>query len=259
MEGLTAWQLLARQLAAELDNLIESRPRTFDAGLVAARTAAESICEELEAELGVTPVLFAAVTKLEAALAQGQGKPELDRARNLFRQFRGPLFHGDLDRIQMISRSRHFGYGIGDPEQLAPTEPHSPEPSRGTRYAADLALFLLSRRDRERYCEEWWAEIADLPPRQQARHALGLLCYAWALRRALSDKPSRAPSVGLAIMVAIPGADAVAALLGLGWPAAAVGIGWGAGVAWTISDKERTRNLVSIIKATHRDTSRKRK
>jgi hypothetical protein len=260
MERLTDIQQLASLLAAELDTLVKSRPRTFDAGLVAAHTAAESICKELEAGLDLSPERYSAmVSELDAMLAPDQGKPELNRARDLFNQLRPPRAPREMDFIQMISGSRQFGYGIGDPEQPVPGESQSPVPSRQTRYAADIALFLLSRRDRVRYCEEWWAEIAYLPRRRQARHALGLLCYAWALRRALSDKPSRAPSVGLAIMVAIPGADAIAALFGLGWPAAAVGIGWGAGVAWTISDKERSRNLVSIIKAVRHDTTGRRK
>ena len=56
--------------------------------------------------------------------------------------------------------------------------------------------------------------------------ALGLLAYAWALRRVLREKPSRASSLGLVIMVVIPDADVVVAACGLGWPAAAVGISW---------------------------------
>lgn len=47
----------------------------------------------------------------------------------------------------------------------------------------------------------------------------------------------------------ITGADAVAAVCGLGWPATAVGISWGVGVAWTVSDKQRTSNLIDLIKA----------
>ena len=90
-----------------------------------------------------------------------------------------------------------------------------------------------------------WVEV-ERPGWKQVAHALGLLAYAWALRRVLREKPSRAPSIGLVI----PGADAVAVACGLGWPAAAVGIVWSVGVAWTISSKEGTRNLIALIKAT---------
>lgn len=113
--------------------------------------------------------------------------------------------------------------------------------------------------DRQRYRKEWAGEIAALPRCDQAAFAYRLLSRAWSLRRELGDKSSRAPQVGLVVMVAIPGADVVAAVCGLGWPAAAVGISWGAGAAWTVSSRERTRNLISVIKAVRSSKAPERK
>jgi hypothetical protein len=121
--------------------------------------------------------------------------------------------------------------------------------SRRTRCAADLALRLLSPADRQRYREEWAAELADLPRRDQAPYAFRLLSRAWWLRRELSGKPSRAPHVALAVVVMAPGADVVAALVGLDWPAVVLGGGWMLGMAWVVSSKDRTHNLVSLIKS----------
>ena len=134
-----------------------------------------------------------------------------------------------------------------NPNALHPTKPI--RNSRITQCATDLALRFLPPADRHRYRAEWAAELTELPRRDQAPFACRLLTRAWSLRRELSDKPSRAPQLGLAAMVAIPGADAVAAVCGLGWPAAAVAMSWGAGVAWTISNRARTRNLISIVRA----------
>ena len=71
------------------------------------------------------------------------------------------------------------------------------QPSRRTRGSTALGLRLLSPLDRQRYREEWAAELADLPRCDQAPSAFRLLSRAWSLRRALSGKPSRAPQVGL--------------------------------------------------------------
>lgn len=63
--------------------------------------------------------------------------------------------------------------------------------SRRTRYALDLALRLLSPVDRQRYREEWAAELGDLPRRDQTPYAFRLLSHAWSLRRELSEKPRK--------------------------------------------------------------------
>ncbi len=103
--------------------------------------------------------------------------------------------------------------------------------------------------DRQRHREEWAAELADLPRRDQAPYALRLLSRAWSLCRELSDKPRRNPRNGLVVLgVLIPGADVVAALCGLDWPAAVVGLGWMLGLLWIVSSKDRTQRLVDLIR-----------
>lgn len=50
---------------------------------------------------------------------------------------------------------------------------------RRTRFAVDLALDPLFPVDRQRYREEWTAELGDLPRRDQAPYAFRLLSHAW--------------------------------------------------------------------------------
>lgn len=57
--------------------------------------------------------------------------------------------------------------------------------------------------------------------------------------------PSRAPTAELAVMVVVPGADALAAVCGLDWQATVLGVGWTMGLMWIVSSKDRTRNLVT--------------
>jgi hypothetical protein len=121
--------------------------------------------------------------------------------------------------------------------------------SRRTRFAVDLALRLLSPVDRQRYREEWAAELGDLPRRDQAPYAFRLLSHAWSLRRELSDKPPKNPRAGLVIVgVVIPSADGVAAFCGLDWPAAALGVTWVLSLLWVVSSKERTQHLIALIR-----------
>ena len=65
---------------------------------------------------------------------------------------------------------------------------------------------------RQRYREEWAAELADLPRPDQAPYAFRLLFQGWSLRRELNGKPSRALRVTLAVMVVAPAIDVLAAL-----------------------------------------------
>ena len=69
-----------------------------------------------------------------------------------------------------------------------------------TRFATDLAVRMLAPIDRQRYRQEWAAELADLPRCDQATCALRLLSRAWSLRRELSEKPRKKPRTGLVIV-----------------------------------------------------------
>jgi hypothetical protein len=139
-------------------------------------------------------------------------------------------------------------FSEGTQAQPEPHAAHRDRASRRARGAMDLALRLLSPVDRQRYREEWSAELADLPRRDQAPYAFRLLSRALILRRELSGKPARNPrSVLFIVGAVIPGTDAVAALCGLDWPAAVVGISWTAGLLWVISSNERTRRLIALI------------
>jgi hypothetical protein len=233
---------LVQQLGAELDTHVNSRPRTFDAGLVAAQLAVETLSRAFAEEgFDFTAEVSVALRDIEVTLTIGQGKSELNRARDLFRQIRGPLAHGDPDMVTGSNLNRYLGVYMT--EQAKP-----PQPSRRTRCATDLAVRLLSPVHRQRYRQEWAAELVDLPRCDQAPYAFRLLSRGWLLRRELSEKPSRAPSVGLAVMVVVPGADALAALCGLDWPAAIVGVGWTIGLAWVVSSRDRTKHLVTLIR-----------
>jgi hypothetical protein len=112
----------------------------------------------------------------------------------------------------------------------------------------DLTVRILPPKERQRYRVEFMAELAGLPRRDQAPHAFRLLIHGWSLRRSLNEKPSRAPTVGLAVMIVVPGADALAAVCGLDWQATVLGVGWTVGLMWIVSSKERTRNLVTLIR-----------
>jgi hypothetical protein len=211
---------LVQPLGEELGQVEKAHPRKFDAGVFSAQLAVRTLSSVFNEEgFSLTTKVILALREIEAALPQGQGKPPLDRARGLFRQIRGPLVHWDVAAVDRNNLNRHLGMGVNAPEEVKP-----PQPSRRTRCAADLALRLLSPLDRQRFREEWAAEIADLPRRDQAPHAFRLLIRSWSLRRELGDKPARNPrEVLLVVGVAIPGADALAALCGRNWPAAVVG------------------------------------
>ncbi len=95
---------------------------------------------------------------------------------------------------------------------------------------------------------EFRAELADLPRRDQAPHAFRLLIHGSVSAPVTESEPSRAPTVGLAVMVIVPGADVLAAVCGLDWQATVLGVGWTVGLISIVSSKERTRNLVTLIR-----------
>ena len=243
-ERLIEMRELAQQLAAELDRQSASRPRTFDAGLTAAQFAAAILSSAFAKEdFHLTPEVFTALIEIERILQSGQGKPELNQARDLFQRIRSPLMHGVYPVVTVANPSRYPAMNIEVPFQVK-----SSQPSRRARCAADLALRLLSPVHRQRYREEWAAELADLPRRDQVPYACRLVFRSWSLRRELSEKPSRAPAVGLVVMMVIPGVDTIAALCGLDWPAAVVGVGWTMGLGWVVSSKDRTQHLLTLIR-----------
>lgn len=133
-------------------------------------------------------------------------------------------------------------------QQLFLAWPHA-RLSWRTRFATDLAVRMLAPIDRQRYRQEWAAELADLPRRDQAPCALRLLSRAWSLRRELSEKPRKKPAHRPGHRwCGVPSADAVAALCGLDWPAAVVGLGWMLGLMWVVSSKDRTQRLIDLIR-----------
>lgn len=217
----------------------------------AAQIAVETISTTF-AEEGVklTPEVSFALRDLETALVQGLGKPELNRARDLFRSFRAHFAHSQDSGAVVMTNLSLAGLRIDASDQAKPLVP-----SRRTRCMEDLSVRLLQPVHRKRYREEWRAEILSLPRRDQAPYALRLLSRAWFLRRELSDKPSRNPrSIVLIVGVAVPGADAIAAVCGLDWPAAVVGGGWTLGLMWIVASKDRTQRLLTLIRAAARSS-----
>jgi hypothetical protein len=119
--------------------------------------------------------------------------------------------------------------------------------SRRTRCITGLAVRLLPPTDRARYREEFAAELADLPRRDQAPHAFRLAFRAWSLRRSLTGKPSiRSTRV---VIVVGSGACGFAALAASGWPAAFLGSVLIIAGGWVVSSQDRTRRLASLIRA----------
>ena len=123
--------------------------------------------------------------------------------------------------------------------------------SRKTRYASRLAVRLLPPADRARYRQEFAAELADLPRRDQAPHAFRLAVRAWSLRRSLTGRPSRR-STGVVLVVAVGGAEGAVLLAGLDWPATVLGSVVVIALMWTINSRARTRHLASLIRATRK-------
>lgn len=63
----------------------------------------------------------------------------------------------------------------------------SPRPGGWPARAVQWAAAILPAAQRQRYALEFIAELYGMPPRQQRRHALGVLTSAVALRAALAD------------------------------------------------------------------------
>ena len=75
------------------------------------------------------------------------------------------------------------------PSAAAPAAATAP-PSRWYCWTVELAVRVLPNEHRTRYGLEFVAELYDLPPAQQRRHAARVLTSAWALRTALSAAAS---------------------------------------------------------------------
>lgn len=209
---------------------------------VDARLAAEDLARAFsDRPCDLTPEVMDALTRIEATLTPGQHEPELALAESTFRKLRSLLVHG---RQPTLAAEPTLTV-TADRRHAKPTQP-----SRRTRCATHLALRMLSPAHRQRYREEWAAELAALPRRDQAPYAFRLLSRAWSLRRELSGNPPKSPrSVLIVVGVVVPGADALAAVCGLDWPAAVVGVGWTMGLMWIVSSKDRTQHVATLIRA----------
>ena len=119
--------------------------------------------------------------------------------------------------------------------------------SRKTWYVTGLAVRQLPPADRARYRQEFASELADLPRRHQAPHAVRLVRNAWSQRRSLTGKPS-VQSTRVMLVVGT-GAGSAVCLSTMGWPATALGSVVVTAVMWTISSQERTRRLATLIRA----------
>ena len=73
-------------------------------------------------------------------------------------------------------------------------------PVPAARLGVELAARMLPTTDaRLRYRAEFLAELHDLPPSAQLRHAAGVLSQTFALRAALGALPGRIEEVAMAI------------------------------------------------------------
>jgi hypothetical protein len=232
---------LCPELEDALDRFMEARSANRDISSMDVRALACDLRTSLSAEDD-----YAASLKMIDGI-----RSELRRAR--------PRFNTDLEHALRISFQIHNVIGkMARRQWLLQHFIVRPQTniSRRTRCVADLALRMLPPVDRQRYREEFAGELADLPRRDQAPHALRLLSWAWSQRRELSGKPSRNPRAGLVVVgVVVPGADAVTALCGLDWPAATVAICWTLGLLWILSSKDRTQRLIDLTREARKSNS----
>jgi hypothetical protein len=131
--------------------------------------------------------------------------------------------------------------------------PPQPGPSRRALSSMRMAVRLLPPADRQRYREEFAAEFADLPRTDQAPYAYRLLGRTWSLRRALKDVRPQPVALTVAVQLASPGAAAAVITALAGAPAVYCAGALSAGIlgmlGWTMASADRTRRLVSLIRA----------
>jgi len=141
-------QSLSKQLAAILTAIEGSHPRTFNAGLVDARLAAEEIaCAFNRGPSDLNPGIMVALTRIATTLTPTQHEPDFALAESTFQKLRGILIHGWRPSLAAEATLTVKG-------EVRHTKPI--RPSRRTRYATDLALRLLSPVHRQRYRRGNW-------------------------------------------------------------------------------------------------------
>lgn len=228
--------LLATTLDMTLQRYLQSRPHRLGDSIMESRVNADVLRRALLGRKYATAL--AAIGNINVWIWQTR-KPD-DRQPE-----REDLVHAIRSIRSAVVQIQHSG--VGPPPVDMTIEPE--RSSRRARWAADLAVRMLPPVDRQRYREEWGAEIMDIARRDQAAYAFRLLSRAWSLRRSLKGTPSSAPrSVLIFVSVVVPGADALAAVCGLDWQATVLGVGWTVGLMWVVTSKERTHNLVTLIR-----------
>jgi hypothetical protein len=236
-----AWREVALrgcdQLLAALDAFRARHPRSFHAGLVEARDAAVLLRRRVAGGMPRCSAVIGTVARIERCIS-------------------------DIDaqgfELVRLSVKRLHAICVGEAEcyPIAPAMMTSPvRVSHRTRCAAGLAVRLLPPADRQRYREEFAAELADLPRIDQAPYAFRLVGRAWSLRRSLTGRGR--PASALVIVVASAGGSAYAAVID--WPAAVLGCAVIAAVMGAISSPDRTRRLASLIRAARSHPSEPRK
>lgn len=120
--------------------------------------------------------------------------------------------------------------------------------SRRARAATSVAVHLLPPADRERYREEFAAELAELPRCDQAPYAFRLVTRSWSLRRALIGRSMARSTTIVISLVVTTGAETVW-LPRLGWPTACLGTAVVVAVVWAVSSRDRARRLGNLIRA----------
>lgn len=169
----------------------------------------------------------------------------------------GPRGNPDLDEaVTIIFTLRDLIERRAKPGQRSR---QSTRVSRRARSATSLAVHLLPPADRERYREEFAAELADLPRCDQAPYAFRLVSRSWSLRRSLTGRSTARSTTIVISLVLTTGAETVW-LPRLGWPAAFLGIAMVLAVVWTVSSRDRARRLANLIRAfrTSQPTDRKK-
>jgi hypothetical protein len=141
-----------------------------------------------------------------------------------------------------------------DADEDLPTDAipvRAPRLNRAASHVASVAARGLPAADRDRYVEEFAAELADLPDEMQLRHSFRLVGRTWSLRWALAANVRR--DARAALIVAFTAGVAAAAGTVMNWPVVVVLLGMivmlGTLGFWTVTDADRTERVASLIRA----------
>jgi hypothetical protein len=145
----------------------------------------------------------------------------------------------------LISRHRRALYSAGPPT-VREYSSGSSVVRKVAHFATEFSVWVLPRANRERYELELASELAELPTRERARYAIRLVARSWSLRCSLTGTRLGFPGRQIGLAAGVGSAIGVSLT---GWPAAFAGTAAILALMWVIGSADRSRRLVSLIKA----------